>query len=165
MINSHLTDEQLSDLLAGDNSDVASVTHVKQCDRCRAEIESLGSSVQHFNGLGMLWAEQNAPRRIPVPLHGMGSWLRWSSWMIPAALALIFSSFLFLGHDRNSSDIARDAVSTDSDRNEASIAEDNRLMAEINRELSVNIAPQVPITELRGPSAAPYRQRTARVVN
>jgi hypothetical protein len=63
------TDEQLSDLLAGDDSDVASVTHVKQCDQCRAEIELLGSSVQHFNDLGMLWAEQNAPRRIPVPLN------------------------------------------------------------------------------------------------
>jgi hypothetical protein len=111
--------------------------------------------------MGLGWAEQTAPVRVPVPtLYHQHVHLR-RIWAIPASLAVI--CLLLLGVDlmhSRSTDMAHGGAPS-----AETVAQDNELMAAINEELNTQVVRQVPASELRHSSVRSHRHSAVRMVN
>ena len=116
---------------------------LQSCSRCRAEFETLTESFSAVNCLSLLWAEQEASRRVPVPLPAIEKWRARSLWAIPATVAVIWAVILTVNQAQHYSETPQvdSAVSSS-----YTVADDNQLMADINREINIEIVPQVPIS-------------------
>jgi hypothetical protein len=160
MSNGHLTNEQLSDLLTCTNS--ASRDHLKVCSQCRGEVECLSESLGAVNHLGLLWAEHEARRRVPLPLPAMERWRTRTLWAVPATLAVVWVVILIVNQTHRRSEIPQADVTPSP---AYTVADDNLLMANIDRALNAEIAPQVPVSELRRPSESAHGYPAPRMVN
>ena len=160
MNDGHLTDEQLSELIAGGDSDARD--HLNTCSRCRGEFESLTESLSAFNHLGLLWTEREAARRVPLPLPAMERWRARSLWAIPATLAVIWAVILTVNQANRRSEIPQAGAAFSSSY---TMADDNHLMADIDRELNTEVVPQVPVSELRQPGERAQRHPAPTMVN
>jgi hypothetical protein len=152
MNNQHLSDEDFSQMLAG-CSDAEALRHLESCAQCRGELEDTRASLENMNHLGMLWAEQQAPHRVPLPLHGMSRWSMRSVWLVPATLMVLCVLLLGINrqHERNADQF------NGSSTPRYTVADDNRLMAAIDQELNREVVPQVPVSDLRAPAARHHR--------
>jgi hypothetical protein len=160
MIDGHLTNEQLSDLLAG--ADSPSRDHLRVCSQCREQLESFSESLGAINRFGLLWAEHEAPRRVPLPLPSLERWRVQALWAIPATLAVIWAGILTVNQMHRRSEIPQ-AETTPSSA--YTVADDNRLMADIDRALNTEVVPQVPVSELRQPRESARGYPAPKMVN
>ena len=163
MTTSHLTDEQFSDLLAGDSAPEAACMHLEQCASCCAELVELRSAMGSFNGIGLAWAEAEAPRRIHPPSRWALQRGALPSWGLAAATALTIAAVGIHREvmPRPVPETAAVAMSEPSSSQPSGneIAEDNRLMMSIDQELSYQPQPSVPVSELRGGDSNPSPER------
>ena len=163
MTDGHLTDEQLSNLIAGAGTDSTSHDHLRICSQCREELESFRESLGAASHLGLLWAEQEAPRRVPLPLPAMERWRARSLWAIPATLAAVWAIILSTNQMMHRQAETPQVVATPSAS--YTMADDNRLMADIDRALNTEVVPQVPVSELRQPSEHTHQHFAPKMVN
>jgi hypothetical protein len=159
----HLTDEQFADLLSGEwKTDLR--IHEESCADCRSELDQVQSAIRGFNEVGLRWAEIQAPRRVPVPS-------KWSlrlhtipRWSMAAAAMLIIGTAVGVHEIRQPVVQAPTTVAvTASEPSKAVIADDNQLMQSIDQELSADVRPPVPASELQT-AATPHR-RVAEGIN
>jgi hypothetical protein len=161
----HLNDEQFATLLAGDSADARARVHIEDCAACRTELCSLGAAIGDLNAASLRWAEQRAAR-IAVP----SSWaLRWSAlpgWGATLAGVLIFGVALG-AHMQNIDE--RAAVVPQSHLAAApsddELAQDNRLMRSIDDQLSDQIRPEVPVSQLDASARSGHRRVIREVSN
>lgn len=163
MTTSHLTDEELSDLLSGQSS---RTNHLEGCDDCVAELEEIRSALDHFSAASRVWAEREAPRLVPVPSRWSVRWHaipRWSA--ATAALLALGSALAFhqIGTPAPRVDTATTVVADTPAT--TTLAQDNQLLASIDQELSSEVRPQVPVAELRASAGSAHRSVSRRVAN
>ena len=85
-MNSHLTPEQVSNWMAGERQ-APELLHVRECPRCRAEVERLQAALSAFGGALRNWSDRqsvpkpvwNGRRARPFPL----------AWMVAAVLLVV----------------------------------------------------------------------------
>lgn len=166
MNTAHLTDEQFSDVLAGENAPVAAMLHLEACEHCRHELGEIRSAVGSFSQMSWDWAQAEAPRRIQPPSRWKVRSGALPAWSLAAASAMLIVAFGV--HREMTGDAATQnqsvaAVETLSVHVPSSneLAEDNRLMMSINQELSYQARPSVPLAELQAKGSV----RAHRVTN
>ena len=128
MTGQHLTDEQFTDLLSGEYP-IEACRHMKTCAQCRSEFDRVQASIEDFNTLGLLWAQKRPSPRIPPPaafLHG------WQSLSMRAAAAVLLAGVLFGAWQEKRMQAPLSATTPHS---EAQVADDNRLMMAIDKEI------------------------------
>ena len=149
MNTGHLTDEQFSDLIAGELPNDAAATHLGECAHCRGELEAVRASMTDFNSVSMAWAQVEAPHRVQTPsrwLVRLGSRPSWGLGFVTMAAACLIAVGIqhpFAHPAQAPATIASSEPST------AEIADDNRLMASINQELEYDAQPAVPVSDLK----------------
>jgi hypothetical protein len=161
----HLSDEQFSDLLAGETADHATAAHLTTCATCRQELSSMRSAVGDLRELSMRWAEERAPR-ITVPSRWTLGWQAVPGWST-AAMVLLFGIAIG-GHVQSPFQPTSTAVNqtqTVTAPTEDELAQDNRLLRSIDQELSEQVRPQVPASELTAPSDEIARATPSEVAN
>ena len=150
MTGQHLTDEQFTELLSGEYPLDASL-HMKMCPQCRSEFERVQASIEDFGSLGLLWAEQRPSPQISAPsvfLRG------WHSVSIRTAAAVLLAAILFGVNQekRMQAPVADPLTAATPARSESQVAEDNRLMMAIDKEIRWQA--DSPVAEGRLPSRA-----------
>lgn len=149
MTTNHLTDEQFSDLLAGDNAPEAAMLHLEQCEHCATELAELRSAMGSFKEMSMSWAEVEAPRKVHVPSRWEIRRRALPAWSFAAAMVVAVAA-VGINHQlsmRQTDEVADNStVSVPASR---SVAEDDRLLMSIDHELSYQVRPSVSVTDLR----------------
>ena len=158
----HLTDAEFSDLLAGEFPGAPAEAHLVACDFCRRELETVQGSMNNFQTVSMVWAQERAPRRVPTPSRfalRLGMRPSWGAGVAATAMGAILA--FGLGLPSGSADLAGRFRPADHGTETAvatpervaptttELAKDNRLMLSINEELSDQAQPAVPTSELR----------------
>lgn len=156
-LTQHLTDEQFADLLVGEAPDTATQAHLAACAHCRGEIEVVRSSIGDFNSFTISWAQRHA-HRVPVPsrlaLH-LGARPAWGLGLAGTVAACLLTVALTRPFQHPEPAPAPQA-SVSAPSNEE-LAQDNRLLENINQELRYQVQPAVPASELR--SSAQHAER------
>lgn len=163
----HLTDEQFSDLLAGDSPSPAVEEHLSVCEHCRGELAAVQGSLGSFNVFSLAWAHREAARHVQSPSRWALRVASLPPWGI--GLAGIGAAFLVaigLGlpfvHEPEPAVTAQFVIPAPSD---AEIARDNQLLASIDQELNAEAQLVVPATELRVSARRDQRRIEAVVSN
>ena len=159
----HLTDAEFADLLAGCTPGRAAETHLNACEHCRGELETVSGSLGSFRLAGTLWAEAEAPKRVPLPARlALRRGLQPSPSMALAATVTAAVLLFGLGappRPVQPSAAVRPALAAPSN---AELAEDNRLMTSIDQELSYQASSKMAADALGAaqPQGAPYLETT-----
>ena len=162
-----------SDLLTQD--DAGAREHLAQCAGCRAELERVRDSLASFNAMGLEWAERRSATLGPVRLSAVAGRrlpLVWATAML-ALVGVLFAGFHLEQQGRETmvaanippaapvtvagtpqqvvADRASDRAVAPAPVRGANprIAEDNRLLRAIDRELNSGESLLVPVSELR----------------
>jgi ferric-dicitrate binding protein FerR (iron transport regulator) len=133
MTGQHLTDEQFTELLSGEYPPEAS-RHMRMCAQCRSEFERVQTSIEDFGALGLLWAEQRPSPRISAP----SAFLRaWQTQSMRTAAAVLLAALLFAAYqEKRTQPPAVDPITAaTAARSESQLADDNRLMMAIDKEI------------------------------
>lgn len=144
----HLTDEQFSQLLAGEPCNETAATHLESCTACRQELGSMQVAVGTLRDLSLRWAEQRAVR-ITAPSRWVLSLQRLPGWSTATALLLFglaIGVHVQSGPRSSASEIGQAQTATVPSDNE--LAEDNQLLRSIDQELNRQVRPLVPASEL-----------------
>jgi anti-sigma factor RsiW len=145
----HLTDEQFSELLAGETASNDALSHLSACPACDRELACLRSAVSDLRGFSQRWAEERAPRivspsRWTLGRHTLPAW--------SAAATVLLCGFAMGVHfqavTRPSPVAISQSQTVATAPSDDELSEDNQLLRSINQELSRQVRPQVPASEL-----------------
>lgn len=169
----HLSEEQFSSLLL-EQGDAAMHAHLAACAECRAELERVRDALASFHAMGMEWAKRRSATLGPVRAAAAGSRrlpLVWATAML--VVAGVFVGGMHLEQQRRGVAVAAHVPAAASSAAVGAqqpteqpmpvrpakvatargvnprIAEDNRLLAAIDRELNSEEPLLVPVSELR----------------
>lgn len=160
----HLTDEQFSDLLAGESPSRTVEEHLSICEHCRGEMAAVQGSLGNFNVFSFAWAQREATRKVQSPSRWalrVASLPPWGIGLAGAGAALLVAIGLGQPFVREPEPAvtAQIVIPVPSD---AEIARDNQLLASIDQELNSEAQLAVPPAELK--VSAPRQQRPLEAV-
>ncbi len=162
----HLTDEQFSDLLAGQSPSASVEMHLAACAHCRGELAAVEGTLTNFNVFSLTWAQREAPRKVRTP----SAWVLWVAsipgWGIGlagagAACLVALGLGMPIAHEPEPAETASVVIPVPSD---AQIAKDNQLLVKIDQKLRYEADLAVPTDDLRM-SAGARHQRPELVVS
>jgi hypothetical protein len=163
MTGRHLTDEQFTELLAGDYPFDAS-RHLHECAQCRWEFNQVQASIADFGSFAIEWAEQRASVSIPAPSAFARAWQPRSAW---AAAAVLAAAVLFGLHQekRIQPPGAITVANIHPAHSEQEVAEDNQLMMAIDKEIHWQAESPVAGDSLVESGRRPHSQAPGRLAN
>jgi hypothetical protein len=145
----HLTDEQFAGLLSGDfdHGD-----HLLGCAQCRQELRTVQASLEDFASLSLEWAEQRASTSISTRSVMLRSWQSASAWTAAAA-AVLTAAVLFAGQFQPGTKTpqAISVVGVQAADSDSEVADDNRLMMAIDKEMRWQPQTLISVDELATP--------------
>jgi hypothetical protein len=163
MTGQHLTDEQFTDLLAGDYTTDAS-RHMLSCAQCQVEFERVQASIEDFVTLSLEWAEPRASTSISAPSAFLRGWQSASSWAVAAAV--LAAAILFGVHQgRLLSPNVISVASNQPAESASEVADDNRLLMAIDKETRWQTESPISIEDLTAPVGRPHTQPSRRLRN
>jgi len=156
MNTKHLTDEQFSELLAGETAGSDALRHLNACAACERELACLRSAVSDLRGFSQRWAEERAAR-IASPSRWTLGWHRLPAWSAAATVLLcgLAMGVHFQAATQPSSAAISQSQTAVTAPSDDELAEDNQLLRSIDQELSRQVRPQVPASELSVSSESP----------
>jgi hypothetical protein len=162
MTGHHLTDEQFAGLLSGgcDPDD-----HLLECPQCRQELRKVQASLDDFASLSLQWAEQRASASISTRSVLLRGWQSASAWTAAAA-AVLTAAVLFAGQlprtrtPQDTSVAGSRAADSDSE-----VADDNRLMMAIDKEMRWQPQTLISVDELASPGRRSRETPSPRLTN
>jgi hypothetical protein len=162
MAGQHLTDEQFTGLLSGDYTADAS-RHMLACAQCRGEFERVQTSIEDFVTLSLEWA---GPRAISIsaPSAFVRAWHSASPWA--AAAAVLAAAILFEMHQGRL--MSSDPISIESSQpaeSASEVADDNRLLMAIDKEIRWQAESPVSIDDLTAAAGRTHAQSSRRFRN
>ena len=163
MTGQHLTDEQFTSLLSGDYKADAS-RHMVACAQCQAELERVQASIEDFVSLGLEWAGPRASTSISAPSAFACGWQHASSWA--TAAAVLAAAILFGIHQGGL--LRPDVISVSSSQpaeSASEVAEDNRLLMAIDKEIRWQPESPISIDDLMTSAGRPHAQSSRRLRN
>lgn len=161
----HLTDEQFASILSGDHSDLRTRLHVESCAKCQRELTSLCAAIGDLNYASLRWAEQRAAR-IEVPSRWLLNWNSMPGWGATLAGVLIFGVAIGAHMQVNQQSAVVERPShTMVAPSDNELAQDNSLMNSIDNELSEQIGPRVPTSDLNVSPRMVHRRAVSEVRN
>ncbi len=165
MTGHHLTEEQFAGLLTGDCAADAS-EHLLGCAQCRHEFSRVQASLEDFASCSLEWAAQRASTSISAPSVLFRGWQSASAWTAAAA-AVLTVAVLFAGQyqrrtqaPQTTSVAASRAADSDSE-----VAEDNRLMMAIDKEIRWQAQTLISVDDLATPGRRSRETPSPRLTN
>ena len=158
MTGQHLTDEQFTDLLSGDRTEDAR-RHMLACDQCQGEFERVQASIEDFVTLSLEWAGPRASTSISAAF--VRGWQSASSWA--TAAAVLAAAILFSVH-HGRPDVTSIASSQPAE-SASEVADDNRLLMAIDKEIRWQTESPISIDDLTAPAGRPHAQTSRRLRN
>lgn len=163
MTGQHLTDEQFTDLLSGDYTADAN-RHMQACTQCQGEFERVQASIEDFVTLSLEWAERRASTSISAPSAFLRGWHSASSWA--AAAAVLAAAILFGVHQgRLLSPEAISVASSQPAESASEVADDNRLLMAIDKEIRWQTESPLSIDDLTTSAGRPHAQPSRGLTN
>ena len=160
MTGHHLTNEQFTGLLSGD---CETSDHLLECAQCRHEFQAVRASLKDFASLSLEWAEQRASTSISTRSVLLRGWQSASAWMAAAA-AVLTAAVLFAGqHQRNPQAIS--VAPTQAADSDSEVADDNRLMMAIDKEMRWQPQTLISANELATPGRRSRETPSPRLTN
>ena len=154
----HLSDEQFSNLLIGDLVESEARAHLLHCAHCRQEAGIFTDSVNLFSTTSLAWLETKATKRSLLQLFRSRE---RRSMFVSLAWATAAILFVIIGvptwnhrHHLPSEDDVAQVNPVDS---AAQVAEDNRLLLSVNTVLSSNEGSPLPESRLADYARPPIR--------
>jgi len=164
----HLTDDQIDDLLIGDSAS-GSLAHLESCSDCAARLAAAHEPLSSFNAASLAWGERRSatlPLQLQPKPAGLfnGGRVRLAVGALGTAAAAVFALALALPmlHHGSATETAHQAnpqaasaqteavavadtlpavAATQSQTPEDQISRDNRLLQAIDRELATSETP------------------------
>jgi hypothetical protein len=149
MTGHHLTDEQLAGLLSGDCD---ARDHLLGCAQCQQEFRTVQASLEDFAFLSLEWAEQRASTSISTRSVLLRGW-QSASARTAAAAAVLTAAVLFAGQyqRRTQTPQATSVAVSQAADSDSEVADDNRLMMAIDKEIRWQTQPLISVDELANP--------------
>lgn len=139
-LSGHLNDDQFTECLMGAEPGSEAATHLSHCEACREELARFGASVGSFNAAAMAWSESQPSVSLQGSTQGRGSRVSWTnrpfaaatSWALAVCLMLVagVSILQHRGYHDGSANMA--SVVPPQEDSEAQIAEDNKLLMDVD---------------------------------
>jgi hypothetical protein len=163
MTGYHLTDEQFAGLLSGDCD---TRDHLLECAQCRQEFRAVQASLGDFASLSLEWAEQRASTSISTRSVLLRSWQSASAWTAAAA-AVLTAALLFAGpyQRRMLAPQATSVVVSQATDSDSEVADDNRLMMAIDKEMRWQPQTLISANELATPGRRSLETPSPRLTN
>jgi hypothetical protein len=160
-MNSHLTDEQWSELLYGEPTPEVN-RHLPLCSECQAEFRKLRASLDDFAALGLKWADRRASASISPPSAFVRNWASMSAGA--AAAAALAAVALFMVHQEEK--LPQVSVAAVQPTDYASeVAADDRLMVAIDKEIRWQTESAVANVDLGDSAGASHTRPSHRLTN
>lgn len=155
MNTEHLTNEEFTELLAGEYANDSATAHLDTCGACREELAAMQTAVGDLRALSLRWAEARAPR-ITVPSRWTLGWHRLPGMSAAASLLLcgVAIGIHFQTNNVQTSASTSQVQTVTAAPSDDELAQDNRLLQSIDQELNRQVTPQVPASELTVSSRA-----------
>jgi hypothetical protein len=130
MTGQHLSDEQFTDLLARE-CPMDALQHMNTCPQCQREFEQVQASIEDFGAVGLQWAEDRPAPRISTSSALIRRWNPLSARTVAAGLlaAALFATYQEKRMQAPNMETILPAQS------EGQVADDNRLMLAIDKEI------------------------------
>jgi hypothetical protein len=135
----HLSDEQFADYALGMEPVGVAAAHLSQCAACTDELARFGASVNAFGAASLGWSESQAPfslrqQALKVPARPRFAVASWA-----LAAGLVFSvglSTMMHREHRGTADVSSaTAAASDVDCSDTEIAQDNKMLRDVNMEI------------------------------
>lgn len=165
-LTGHLSDEQFSDLLAGERPSGSVEAHLATCAHCRGELTAVEGTLTNFNVFSLTWAQREAPRKVHTPsawalrIAGLPAWGIGLAGATATCLVAIGLG-MPIAHEPEPAETVSVVIPVPSD---AQIAKDNQLLAKIDQQLRYQAEVAVPTTDLRT-STGPQHHRLELLVS
>ena len=136
----HLNDDQFTDVLIGEQLSSDATAHLSQCEACREELARFGSSVGDFNTASLAWSvshaagssiEANRVRRF----ESRSPIMMAASWALAACLTVMAGVAVVQHREASSREANVASMVPPHEDSEAEIAQDNKLLADVEREI------------------------------
>jgi hypothetical protein len=163
MTGQHLTDEEFTELLSGECPLDAS-RHMQACPQCQSEFDRVQTSIEDFGSFALEWAEQRASASIRPPSAFVYRWQQAGTW---AAAAVLAAAVLFGVHQQKGIQAPEVTLATNVHpaHPESEVADDNRLMMAIDREIHWQADSPVAGDSLAESGRRPHSQASRRLAN
>ena len=163
MTGHHLTDEQFAGLLSGDCDPD---DHLLECPQCRQELRKVQASLEDFASLSLQWAEERATTSISTRSVLLSGWQSASAWT-GAAAAVLTLAVLFAGQHQRTTQAphAISVVGTQAADSDSEVADDNRLMMAIDKEMRWQPQTLISVDELASPGKRSGETPSPRLTN
>lgn len=137
-LENHLTDEQFTACLDGTPPQVELQTHLGACEQCQTEMEIFQTSLANFGGAAFGWSKARpVPSLRPVVLAKRRVSIAIGLQRAVAAMLLVgvgVPILVYTEHHRHP--ISKSVATSSSDDSESQIAQDNAILASVDRVLA-----------------------------
>jgi hypothetical protein len=136
----HLNDDQFTECLTGGEPGFEAATHLAHCEACREELARFGASVGSFNAAAMAWSEVQPSVSLQGSTEDGGCHVSWTngayaaatSWALAACLMLAAGVSIVQHRGRHDGPANVASVVPPQEDSEAQIAEDNKLLMDVD---------------------------------
>ena len=137
--NTHLSDQQFSEYALGMEPAASTAAHLAQCTACTEELARFSAAMTEFSAAALSWSEAQSPVSLrqlalkpsPRPRFAIASWALAAGFLCAAGVSMVAHR-----DHRGAADVTSAAavasVSEDADCSETEIAQDNKLMQDVN---------------------------------
>ncbi|MCU1322601.1 MAG: hypothetical protein JWM43_2250 [Acidobacteriaceae bacterium] len=163
-LENHLGEDQITDCLIGSQLTAEVVAHLAYCEACNEKLAAFGMSVASFNTASLAWSEA-----CPVPslheasrIHAQRPFLA-ATWALAAGTLLVIggstvSTVLHRQNAERATTVASISASESESDSDAEIAQDNKLLLEVDQAISTS--DRSPIQEYGLETTTGLRHRT-----
>ncbi len=140
----HLTDDQIDDVFIGDLAQNCA-SHLAGCPECQARVAEMESTIASFKNVSLAWSERQSatmPVR-PVAMTVQAPYVRGAVWAAAITVVAVVGVAVPLAHRGTKAPVARAesvAPQTFVAEREEQIAQDNRMLRAIDRELDARVS-------------------------
>ena len=136
-VSNHLNDDQFMECAIGAEPSVEAAAHLRECEACREELARFGMSVSSFNSAAQAWGESlpaMSVRGASVGEQGYRASRRFfavASYALAACL-VVSVGFEVVHHEQGGGSEAVSTVSAPQEDSAAQIAQDNKLLMDVD---------------------------------
>jgi hypothetical protein len=162
----HLSDEQFSDCALGMEPVGDAAAHLSACSECTEELARFGASMTEFSAAALGWSESRSPMSLrqlglkassPHPRFAIASWALAAGFLLAVGVSTVTHREHRGAADGGSAAVAS-PVGEVADCSEAEIAQDNKLLQDVNMAIGSGEPSPVSQYRLSQTDVAPSRQ-------
>jgi hypothetical protein len=150
----HLSNEQFSEYALGMEPVGDAADHLSHCDKCRQELARFSASMTAFSSAALSWSESRSPmslrqlglKTLPRPRYAVVSWALAAGLLFSVGVSMVTHRQHPAAADVGSMAVGP-SVGNMADCSEAEIAQDNKLLQDVN--MAIDTGEPSPFNQYR----------------